>query len=110
VVVQFLGSWCPNCMDETAYLSRLYANYKEKGLAIIGLAYERYADQEKAAKAVLNLKERFGVDYPILLTGYTNKTQEVLKSIPALANFSAFPTTLLIDKNGTVRSIHTGFS
>jgi len=110
IIIQFLGSWCPNCMDETAYLSPLYDNYEEKGLAVIGLAYERYADREKAGKAVANLKKRFNVRYPILLTGCTNKTEEVLKSIPALANFSAFPTTILIDKRGTVRSIHTGFS
>src|SRR5690606_19270463 len=55
LVIQFLGSWCPNCMDETAYLSPLYEQYKDKGLEIIGLAYERYADQEKAKRAIGNL-------------------------------------------------------
>src|SRR5690606_8348836 len=35
IIIQFLGSWCPNCMDETAYLSPLYDNYEEKGLAVI---------------------------------------------------------------------------
>jgi hypothetical protein len=44
-----------------------------------------------------------------LLTGFTNKPADVLKSIPELANFSAFPTTIIIDKAGQVRSIHTGF-
>src|SRR5690606_21521466 len=110
VVLQFLGSWCHNCMDETAFLSPFYKEYNEKGLEIIGLAYERYAEPERAKKAVKNLIDRFEVTYPVLLTGYTNKPGEVLKSLPALENFSAFPTTILIDKKGIVRSIHTGFS
>jgi len=110
VVIQFLGSWCPNCMDETAFLSPFYNEYKDKGVEIIGLAYERYAEPERAEKAVKNLMDRFQVGYPVLLTGFTNKPGEVLKSLPALENFSAFPTTILIDKKGLVRSIHTGFS
>ena len=52
---------------------------------------------------------RFNVTYPVLLTGATNKPADVLKSIPQLASFSAFPTTIIIDKKGEVRSIHTGF-
>lgn len=109
VIIQFLGSWCPNCMDETAFLSPFYEKYKKKGVEIIGLAYERYAEPEKAKKAVSNLMNRFHVSYPVLLTGYTNKSEEVLKSLPQLANYSAFPTTIIIDKKGEVRSIHTGF-
>jgi len=110
VIVQFLGSWCPNCMDETAYLSPFYKKYQKEGVEIIGLAYERYAEPERAKKAVVNLIDRFQVTYPILLTGYTNKTEDVLKSIPALENFNAFPTTIVIDRKGEVRTIHSGFT
>jgi thiol-disulfide isomerase/thioredoxin len=109
VIIQFLGSWCPNCMDETAFLSPFYKKYKNKGVEVIGLAYERYAEPERAKKAVSNLMNRFNVEYPVLLTGSTNKPADVLKSIPQLASFSAFPTTIIIDKKGEVRSIHTGF-
>jgi thiol-disulfide isomerase/thioredoxin len=110
VIVQFLGSWCPNCMDETAYLSPFYDKYKNKGVEILGLAYERYAEPERAKKAVVNLIDRFQVTYPVLLTGYTNKNADVLESIPGLENFNAFPTTIIIDKKGNVRTIHSGFT
>lgn len=110
VVVQFLGSWCPNCMDETAFLAPFYDKYKDKGLEIVGLAYERYKETEKAKAAVMNLKNRFKVNYPILLTGYTNDKKQVEESIPALDNFTAFPTTIMLDKSGAVHKIHTGFS
>lgn len=110
VIVQFLGSWCPNCMDETAYLVPLYNKYKERGLEIIGLAYERTKDLERSKKNVERMKKRLAIPYDILLTGYTNDTNEVSKSFPMLENFMAFPTMLVIDKRGIVRKIHTGFS
>ncbi|GAA4784273.1 hypothetical protein GCM10023231_09950 [Olivibacter ginsenosidimutans] len=110
VIVQFMGSWCPNCMDETAFLAPFYDQYKTKGVEVIGLAYERYKEPEKAKAAVLHLKDRFQVHYPLLLTGYTNDKGQVEESIPALDNFSAFPTTIIIDKSGAVYKIHTGFN
>lgn len=108
VVLQFLGSWCPNCMDETAYLSPFYKKYRDKGVEVIALAYERYAEPEKAKKAVKNLIDRFDMTYPVLLTGYTNK--QVLESLPAMESFNAFPSTIIINKEGEVHSIHTGFN
>ena len=110
LIVQFLGSWCPNCMDEAAFLSEFHRKNNKLGVEIIGLAYERTNDPNKSKRAIGNLKKRFNVPYEILVTGVTNDTKEVVKSIPELASFSAFPTTLIIDKKGEVRKIHTGFS
>jgi hypothetical protein len=33
-----------------------------------------------------------------------------MKSLPQLANYMGFPTTIIIDKHGNVSKIHTGFS
>lgn len=110
VLVQFFGSWCPNCMDETAYLTSFYSRYQSKGVEIIALAYERSTDPQRALKNVSRLRDRFNVSYDMLLTGYTNDKSEVAKSIPMLKSFIAFPTLMIIDKKGKVRKIHTGFS
>jgi len=110
VLVQLFGSWCPNCMDETAYLVPLYKKYKEKGLEIIALAYERTADYERSKRNISRLRERFDVPYDMLITGYVNDKAEVVKSLPMLNSFIAFPTLLVIDRKGTVRKILTGFS
>lgn len=110
VLVQFFGSWCPNCMDETAYLTSFYSRYHEKGVEIIALAYERSTDPQRAMKNVSRLRDRFNVPYDMLLTGYTNDKAEVAKSLPMLKSFIAFPTLMIIDKEGKVRKIHTGFS
>lgn len=108
VIVQFLGSWCPNCMDETAFMAPFYDKYKSRGVEVVGLAYERSAEEAVARKGVAELKQRFHVKYPLLLTGFTPK--DALKSMPALSNYKAFPTTIIIDKQGHVAKIHTGFN
>lgn len=108
VVLQLLGSWCPNCMDETAYLAKFYDRYKNKGVEVLGLAYERTKDFEKSKNNLEKVKNRFNVDYPILITGFTNA--EASESLPMLNKVMAFPTMIVIDKNGDVRNIHTGFN
>ncbi|RKR80182.1 peroxiredoxin [Mucilaginibacter gracilis] len=110
VILQMMGSWCPNCMDETAYMVNFYKKYHAKGVEVVGLAYERSTDFNRSKKSIEQLKNRFNVPYPLLITGYTNDKAETGKSLPMMANFLAFPTTIIIDKKGDVRKIHTGFS
>ena len=109
VVLQILGSWCPNCMDETAYLAPWYAQNKQRGVEIIGLGYERSADYQQAASRLLNMKKRFHIGYDLAVGGVSNK-DSVAASLPQLAKFLGFPTTIFLDKKGVVRSIRTGFS
>ncbi|WP_017260254.1 TlpA disulfide reductase family protein [Pedobacter arcticus] len=108
VVLQILGSWCPNCMDETAYLAGFYERYKSKGVEVLGLAYERTKDFEKSKANIENVERRFNTSYPFLITGFTNK--EASQSLPMLNKVMAFPTLIVIDKNGDVNNIHTGFN
>jgi peroxiredoxin len=110
VIVQILGSWCPNCMDETAYMVNYYKKYQAKGVEVVGLAYERTTDFTKSQKALQQVKNRFNVPYPLLITGYTSDKAETSKSLPMLSKVVGFPTTIIIDKSGDVRKIHTGFS
>ncbi|MDB5262598.1 MAG: alkyl hydroperoxide reductase [Adhaeribacter sp.] len=109
VVVQLMGSWCPNCMDETAYLAPFYNKHKAKGLEIVGLAYEQSPEFEKAKQRLERLKARFSVNYPLLVAG-THDKNAAAKTLPMLNHVMAFPTTIIIDKKGAVRRIHTGFS
>jgi peroxiredoxin len=110
VIVQILGSWCPNCMDETAYMVDFYKRFKSKGVEVVGLAYERTADFAKSQRTVKQLINRYNIPYPVLITGYTPAKGEAAKSLPMLSKVLGFPTTIMIDRKGNVRKIHTGFS
>lgn len=109
VIVQVMGSWCPNCMDESTYFSQLYKQYNGEGLEIIALAFEKTTDPEKAKRQVSRLKTRLGLEYDILITQQTGK-EKASEVLSALNKITAFPTTLFLNKEHKVVKVHTGFS
>ena len=111
VVVQILGSWCPNCMDETQFLSTYYSKNKSRGVEIVGLTYERTTSLTDAKRQLQPFITRFKVEYPILTTGVSSyDSLRTEKTIPEINKIIGFPTTIIIDKKGLVRKIHTGFN
>jgi thiol-disulfide isomerase/thioredoxin len=110
VIVQLMGSWCANCLDETKFLSNYYKENKAKGFEIIALAYEYTTDSERSKKSVEKFRKLFDVQYPMLITGVTaGDDMKAEKTLPQLTAIKSFPTTVFIDKKGTVRDIHTNF-
>lgn len=109
VLVQIMGSWCPNCMDESRFLAPYYEKNKHRGVEVIGLAYEKSTDPSFVYPKLDRMKERFGISYEVLVAG-TNDKAVAAASLPALQQVVSFPTLIMIDKKGTVREIHTGFS
>lgn len=109
VVVQIMGSWCPNCLDESKYLSEYYKE-KPTEVEFVALAFEN-AKEEQAIKNLKRLKERLNIPYSILLaqTGTANK-KKAAEKLPMLNHVLSYPTTIFIDKKGQVQKIHTGFN
>ena len=108
VIIQILGSWCPNCVDETKFFSTLYNQYQDRGLEIIGLAFESPKKLIDKIARVKDLKSHTGSKYEFLIAGSASK-KEAQKALPFLNEISSFPTTMFIGKKGAVRKIHTGF-
>jgi thiol-disulfide isomerase/thioredoxin len=108
-IIQIMGSWCPNCTDESRFLKELYANHKNDGLQIIPIAFERGEDVKTACMRVQNQFKQLGVPYPFYYGGKSSK-EEAQKTLSFLTEVHSFPTTIFIDKNGVVRRVYTGFS
>jgi len=109
VILTITGSWCPNCVDEATFIAPWYKANKKRGVEIIALHYERSTEPEYAKKVMTRFRERFGIEYDQVLAGTADK-QVVSQSLPALDSFLSFPTTIIIDKQGNVAQIHTGFN
>jgi thiol-disulfide isomerase/thioredoxin len=111
VILQLMGSWCPNCMDETAVLSQLYDASKNKGVDVIALAYERSTNFARSQKSLRSFQKRFNLQYELLITGVSvDDSLRTEKTLPQLQNIEGFPTTIFIGKDGRVGKIHTGFN
>jgi thiol-disulfide isomerase/thioredoxin len=108
VIIQVLGSWCPNCVDETKFFTALHNQYQHRGLEIIGLAFEVPEKLSDKIARVKDLKSHFGAKYEFLIAGGASK-KEAQKALPVLSEVSSFPTTIFIGKKGVIRKIHTGF-
>ncbi|WP_452220976.1 peroxiredoxin family protein [Lacinutrix salivirga] len=111
VLVQIMGTWCPNCLDESKYYADFYKSNTDEDLEIVALAFEYVKTEDKAFANIKRLQDRVGVTYPVLLaqTGTTSK-QKANEKLPMLNHVLSYPTTIFIDKKGTVRKIHTGFN
>lgn len=96
-------------MDETKFLSQWYLKNKDRGVEILGLAYEAKDDFDYASGRVKKMKEKLSVPYDFVIAGNKDK-EEAAKTLPMLNHVLSFPTTIFIGKDGTVKRIHTGFS
>lgn len=110
-LVQIMGTWCPNCMDETKFYVDYYNNNKNKDIEFVALAFEYAKTSEKAFKSIERMRTKLSVEYPILLAQYgTSNKEKAQEKLPMLNHVLSYPTTVFIDKKGTVRKIHTGFN
>lgn len=109
VIVQIMGSWCPNCMDETRFLNEMYTKYHSKGLEIVGLSFERARDKEAALKRVEKMQRDLNIKYPVLIGGYT-RADKAGEALPMLNHVMSFPTAIYLNRNHEVVKIHTGFA
>jgi peroxiredoxin len=111
VIVQIMGTWCPNCLDETKFYTVYNTDAKSDDLAFVSLAFEYAPTKEKAFASINRLKQKIEVPYPILLAQYGSSDKKgAQQKLPMLNHTLSYPTTVFIDKAGTVRKIHTGFN
>lgn len=112
VLVQIMGTWCPNCIEESKFYRDYLKASPNSDLEIVALAFEYTKTEEKAWESINRLKSRLELSYPVLLAQYgegadKKKAAEVL---PMLNHVLSYPTTIYIDKKGAVRRIHTGYN
>lgn len=95
LLLNFWASWCDPCRLEAPDMQRLAEKYKDK-LDIYGVNVTAYDDEASAAAFV----KQYGLTFPILFD----------REEQAFSNFdgAAFPTQVLIDRNGVVKSIVVG--
>lgn len=108
-IVSLFGSWCPNCHDELRFHRDLHTDLNHPNLQFVPVAFERQEEVADAEKAVKRVFDALEISFDPYYGGKASKS-EAGKTFPMLDKVRAFPTSLVIDKNGVVRKIHTGFS
>lgn len=105
VVVDVLGTWCPNCLDEVQLLKELYK--KNPDVDFVSMAFER-KDLDHSLKRIKNYREELGVEWDILYGGKASK-QVAKEAMPFIGEVTSFPTTVFISSKGYIK-VHRGFN
>ena len=88
-MVNIWATWCGPCVSELPELQKIYKEYKDKGVTIIGVCCD--SNPKKAnIQSVLN---KAGVKYMIIY-----ETQELNEIFPA----KYIPTTYFVDSKGNI--------
>ena len=95
VLVDFWASWCPPCRKSFPALEALHQRYKAQGLVVIGVS----VDEDPAAMS------RFLKQHPVSFSTVRDPGQKLVKA----TGISAMPTSVLVDRGGTIRFINAGF-
>src|SRR5215212_2390597 len=99
VLIEFWTFACYNCRNTLPTIKKWDAQYRDKGLTIIGvhtpeLDYERNVDNLRREVA------GFGIKYPVV----TDNDYSTWKAY----SVEAWPTLFVLDKQGRVRWMHVG--
>ncbi len=101
VLVNFWGSWCEPCKEETPALQAAHEKLAAEGLVIVGVDLldqePNYGGSEQRAR---EFARRFGVEYPIAF----DETGQVARDY----KLYPIPVSYFIDPDGNLRYIRIG--
>jgi cytochrome c biogenesis protein CcmG/thiol:disulfide interchange protein DsbE len=101
VLVNFWGTWCVPCKEETPALAAVYRKLHDQGLAIVGVDLRNQERPGPDGDAdVRAFTERYGVSYPIALD-VAGETARAFQIYP-------LPTSFVVDQSGMIRYVRVG--
>jgi peroxiredoxin len=96
ILLNYWATWCGPCKKEIPELNDLYARYKDKGLAMIGISVD---DDEPTLR-------EFAKEFPMSYTVVTAREQQ--DALEAAGPVWGYPTTFFIGRDGSICGKHLG--
>ena len=110
LVVELMGTWCPNCVDAGRMLEELRREIPNPQMVqVVGVAFEYTPDVARSLKQIAAFKQHFGIGYPVLLGGVADR-KKIPEVVKGLSEMRSFPTTIFARRDGHVIAVHSGFS
>ncbi len=96
VLVNFWTSWCPPCRSEMPFIQDTFTDKKwaDKGLVVLAI------DIGESSSTVSEFVKKYGLTFTVLL--------DITQDVSLEYNIRAYPTTILIDREGIIQDIRIG--
>ena len=104
MVVDIMGTWCPNCMDEARLIQSLRDDHPD--VPVVSLAYER-SEGKQALDRIASFAKGMGIGWDVLHAGPASKSH-ASNQFPCLDGVKSFPTTIFWGGPSDV-VVHSGF-
>jgi thiol-disulfide isomerase/thioredoxin len=109
-LVQIMGTWCPNCTDESRFVKSMYEKYSAQGLQVVPVSFERGTDKKVSFTRINSQAKQMALPYPVYLGSGADSPQKAAAMVfSQLNHVMSFPTLILIGKDGLVKKVWTGF-
>lgn len=108
MIIQIMGTWCPNCLDETRFLKTYLEAHPDTDLMVISVAFEKYRQKERVLPLLQRYRARLNLPWRLAWGGFADK-EEASKALPFMDGVKAYPTLLFLDRAHRIQRIHTGF-
>jgi len=109
LIIQLFGTWCPNSLDQTRFLYQWYQENSQRDVEILAVSYETNFSEAYGLSRIETYKETLDINYPVILGGRLSKSQAAV-GFPFMEKIEAFPTLVILDKDGYVRYVHSYFN
>ena len=105
VMLTFWGTWCGPCRREIPDFIKLYDEYNDDGLEIIGVAV-----QSGTAENIKRFSDYYNINYTILTDIDQNESARAFYNYGRVTGVGtrAVPTTFLIDRDGYIVKTYRG--
>lgn len=94
LLIDFWATWCAPCREEMPNLKRVYAKYKDRGFAILGVSLD--SDRDALQKCL----QDEAITWPQLCDGRGPQGE-----IARRMGVSSIPAMVLLDKEGVIRFV-----
>ncbi len=100
-VVDLWATWCPPCREGIPHFIELKKNFQNRNVEVIGISMDDTDNPSAAVDTVKSFAIDSGINYTLGMG-----TEAIKKQIPGKV---LLPTTLFIDRTGTVRYVAQGY-
>ena len=98
VLIDFWATWCEPCKKEMYYLDKFHKQFKDTGFKVLTINTDTPKSMGKVKSYIRSKKYEFLVAL--------DPNQQVMKKM----SVKLLPTTILVDKDGSVLFRHQGYS